>query len=584
MTTTRRNWRKRGLSLLLAAVMLLSLGAVSAFAAGKAALSEPGTYSVPITSLVSKAPLAPVQKAFAKAFGDSAQITVDTAGNWTATLTNYHMTVDMGIAYGANVLTVEGATILGTRMDTYSPGMVPTQTAIEVPTAFSLPLEKTDDGVYALTITVDFMNALLGGGNAYPTGVTMTLDLANASADASALTALIAEYRTIFKDNYTAESWANFEAALTKAEKLAGSGASAAEINAMIAELKAAHDHLVYQGADYSKVDAALKKIPEDGSLYTEASWNALLAAKDAVVNGKSAAEQSTVDGWASDMEAALAALEYRDADYTKVDEAIEQVPADLGKYTDTSVKNVQDAVNAVERGLKADAQATVDQMAAKINAAVQALEEKAAPENSVEQKSADAPLDKDHLQDGIYEVAVSLWHATNNQASMAAESLRGTARIVVKNGVATMYIYTKEMTFGSITASLQELRVADLQGNYSNAIVQGKDASGNPTSFSFTLPHTQEFIVVKVNPHVEMMGNQDLDARIRVDYATLKQVSDNASDPAVNLTAPASGTSSTPKTGDSNVAAALAVVLLLSAGAFAATTVRRKKVSDGCI
>lgn len=584
MTTTRRNWRKRGLSLLLAAVMLLSLGAVSAFAAGRTALSEPGTYSVPITSLVSKAPLAPVQKAFAKAFGDSAQITVDAAGNWTATLTNYHMTVDMGIAYGANVLTVEGATILGTRMDTYSPGMVPTQTAIEVPTAFSLPLEKTDDGVYALTITVDFMNALLGGGDAYPTGVTMTLDLANASVDASALTALIAEYRAISKDNYTAESWANFEAALTKAEKLASSGASAAEINAMIAELNAAHDQLAYQGADYSKVDAAIAKIPADGSVYTEASWNALQAAKDAVVNGKSAAEQSTVDGWASDMEAALAALEYRDADYTKVDEAIAKVPTDLSKYTDASVKNVQDAVNAVERGLMADAQATVDQMAAKINAAVQALEEKAAAEDPVEQKPTDTPLDKDHLQDGIYEVAVSLWHATNNQASMAAESLRGTARIVVKSGVATMYIYTKEMTFGNITASLQELKVADLQGSYSNAAVQSKDASGNPTSFSFTLPHTQEFIVVKVNPHVEMMGNQDLDARIRVDYATLKQVSDNASDPAVNLTAPAIGTSSTPKTGDSNVTAVLAVVLLLSAGAFAATTVRRKKVSDDCI
>ena len=581
MTTTRRNWCKRGLSLLLAAVLLLSLGAVSVFAAGKTALSEPGTYSVPITSLVSKAPLAPVQKAFAKAFGDSAQITVDTSGNWTATLTNYHMTVDMGIAYGANVLTVEGATILGTRMDTYSPGMVPTQTAIEVPTAFSLPLEKTDDGVYALTITVDFMNALLGGGDSYPTGVTMTLDLANASADTSELTKLIAEYRTISKDNYTAESWANFEAALTKAEKLAGGSASMTEINAMIAELEAAHGQLAYQGADYSKVDAALEKIPADGSLYTEASWSALQAAKDAVVNGKSAAEQNTVDGWAADIEAALAALEYQDADYTKVDEAIAAVPSDLTKYTEESVKNVQDAVNAVERGLKADAQATVDQMAERIHAAVQALEEKGAAEEPDQQKPSDTTLDKDHLQDGIYEVAVSLWHATNNQASMAAESLRATARIVVKNGVATMYIYTREMTFGNITASLQELKVADLQGNYSNATVQSKDASGNPTSFSFVLPHTQEYIVVKVNPYVEMMGNQDLDARIRVDYSTLKQVSENASDPAVNLTAPASGASSTPKTGDSNVAAVLAVVLLLSAGAFAATTVCRKKVSE---
>ena len=57
--------------------------------------------------------------------------------------------------------------------------------------------------------------------------------------------------------------------------------------------------------------------------------------------------------------------------------------------------------------------------------------------------------------------------------AAVAAQSLNSTARIVVKNGVKTMYIYTKSMTYGNIEASLQELKVADANGNYTSATVE---------------------------------------------------------------------------------------------------------------
>jgi len=71
------------------------------------------------------------------------------------------------------------------------------------------------------------------------------------------------------------------------------------------------------------------------------------------------------------------------EADYTAVEEALANVPADLTIYTDTSSAAVQAAVDAVVYGLKSDEQATVDAYAAAINEAVANLVLKVAVELS---------------------------------------------------------------------------------------------------------------------------------------------------------------------------------------------------------
>jgi hypothetical protein len=60
------------------------------------------------------------------------------------------------------------------------------------------------------------------------------------------------------------------------------------------------------ENADYSKVDAALSKIPTDLSIYTDASVTALNLAKNAVVQGKDKDDQTVVDGYASAIENAI--------------------------------------------------------------------------------------------------------------------------------------------------------------------------------------------------------------------------------------------------------------------------------------
>lgn len=568
----------------------------------KALVSSEGKYIVPIKSLTSAAPLPPVQVAFAGAFGDTVTVIVKEDGTKVARIKNQHMVVDMsswGMSkYDANVVTIvdadkstseiESATILSTKQEVFSnPNgdmtSVPVQTDITVPDEFEIPLNLDDNGSQKISITVDFMDHLMGGGNPYPTTVTLTLDMDAAVIDVSDLEALIEECEAITAENYTEESFAALTTAITKAKGVAANPETVENLNAMIAELNDVKDCLKYKGADYTAVDAAIAKIPADSTIYTVESWAAVETAKNAVVNGLDITKQETVNGYATAIETAVSGLVLKDADYSLVDQAIASVPSDMSKYTNESVKKVNDAAAAVERGLKADKQTEVNAMATAITEAVAALQEKSTD-------SSDDKIDIANLEEGTYEIPVALWHATQDKASMAAASFNDTARIVVKNGEKTVYIYTKPMTFGAITASLQEMKVEQADGTWVNAVVETKSSDGNPTCFSFTLDELSQYVNAKVNPHVEMMGNQDLDARLKFDLASIKIVSEGIDEKP--LTPPADTDNNTqngnntdintdinsPQTGDNSNLVLWFVLLIASAGAIVVLTFVNKR------
>ena len=101
--------------------------------------------------------------------------------------------------------------------------------------------------------------------------------------------------------------------------------------------------------ADYTAVDAAIAKANTlDKSNYTD--FTAVESAVNAVVRDKKIAEQSAVDNMAKAIEDAIAALQYKDADYTKVDAAIAKANA-LKKNDYKDFSAVEGAVNAVARG-----------------------------------------------------------------------------------------------------------------------------------------------------------------------------------------------------------------------------------------
>ena len=99
-------------------------------------------------------------------------------------------------------------------------------------------------------------------------------------------------------------------------------------------------------------------------------------SAINSVVQGKTLAEQAEVDAMAKAIEDAIAALQYKDADYTKVDAAIAKANA-LNKDNYKDFSAVEAAVNAVARGKNITEQSKVDAMAKAIEDVIAALQYK---------------------------------------------------------------------------------------------------------------------------------------------------------------------------------------------------------------
>ena len=125
--------------------------------------------------------------------------------------------------------------------------------------------------------------------------------------------------------------------------------------------------------ADYTEVDAAIAQVNAlNKDNYKD--FSAVKAAVDAVVRDKKIAEQSEVDAMAKAIEDAIAALQYKGADYTKVDAAIARANA-LNKDNYKDFTAVEAAVNAVVRDKNITEQAEVDAMAKAIEDAINALD-----------------------------------------------------------------------------------------------------------------------------------------------------------------------------------------------------------------
>ena len=128
--------------------------------------------------------------------------------------------------------------------------------------------------------------------------------------------------------------------------------------------------------ADYSRVNEAISRVNSiDKELYE--NYNKVEKALYQIDWNKSKQEQVTVDSYADAINKAISELKYKDADYTKVNEAKAKVPSDLSIYTDETVKALKDALALVEEGKNITEQTTVDGYADAINKAIEGLVKK---------------------------------------------------------------------------------------------------------------------------------------------------------------------------------------------------------------
>ena len=147
---------------------------------------------------------------------------------------------------------------------------------------------------------------------------------------------------------------------------------------------------MTYLPADYTKVDEAIAKAKAlNKDNYKD--YSAVETAVNAVVRDKNITEQSEVNTMAKAIEDAIAALQYKDADYTKVDAAIAKANA-LNKANYKDFSAVEAAVNAVVRGKNITEQSEVDAMVKAIEDAIAALQYKDAGKTTPTPAATPAP------------------------------------------------------------------------------------------------------------------------------------------------------------------------------------------------
>ena len=216
--------------------------------------------------------------------------------------------------------------------------------------------------------------------------VTFTLKFVGLFADYTKVDEAIAKANALNKDDY--KDFTGVEAAVNAVVR-GKNITEQSEVDAMAKAIEDAIAALQYKDADYTKVDEAIAKanaLNKDD--YKD--FSGVEAAVNAVVRGKNITEQSEVDAMAKAIEDAIAALQYKDADYTKVDEAIAKANA-LNKDNYKDFSGVEAAVNAVVRDKNITEQSEVDKMAKAIEDAIAVLQYKDADYTKVDKAIAKA-------------------------------------------------------------------------------------------------------------------------------------------------------------------------------------------------
>lgn len=374
-----------------------------------------------------------------------------------------------------------------------------------------IPVASNSQGVY-INMSIDFMAGMKP--DAY-----IAFDLK--AAVQTALTDSIAKAKEISSKDYTEASYAALQTAISNAEAALVNGSDEAELaqqadllNKAIAALeKTVVPEQIYNLADgtYTVPVTVLKENSDDTSMASSAVKGATILSKGGILTVS--LDMGAVSVYGQTAYVDKVEYEVSTGVYEEVTDVEKDSDGKLSKITFTLPKNTKNTnVKFYYGGSPRGAAARL----------------------SLDLEHASAVSTSKFAGDGTYNVNIALWNASKDELSMAASALDTKATIIVKDGKAIMYMSTKKMTLGTIVAYLQEMKVGEEQ-----ASVVSKDADGNPTMFSFSLPSEEELIDVQVNPHVAIMGNSYIPARLKVDYASLIKVSEETTAPTPDISQP---------------------------------------------
>ena len=191
------------------------------------------------------------------------------------------------------------------------------------------------------------------------------------AANLGALATALAKAQDVDPELVSEDSYLALDLAMAAAGTLMGSEIDIrdqADVDAAVAALNDAYDALVWLGADYTALDAAIAKYDDlDEDLYTAASLLAAKTAYDAakaVARDLGKADQDTINTAANALDAAIEGLEYLPGDYSRID-ALQATVDAIGTANewryDESLTELKAILADLDKNLTKKDQATID-------------------------------------------------------------------------------------------------------------------------------------------------------------------------------------------------------------------------------
>lgn len=194
------------------------------------------------------------------------------------------------------------------------------------------------------------------------------------------------------------------------------------EVDAMAAAVRSGLAKISIKPADYSKLDEVLTTVPKDFSVYKESREVEKLLKE--VDRNLSIREQEKVDTLAENIRNAVNKLEYRDADYSKLDEIMLLVPSSLSDYDNT--EELEKALQMVVRDKNITQQDEVDAMTEAVKTALDKITLKSADYTKLDQVLGKIPADLTLYKDTaeIEELLKEVDHKLNIREQEIVDSL----------------------------------------------------------------------------------------------------------------------------------------------------------------
>ena len=200
--------------------------------------------------------------------------------------------------------------------------------------------------------------------------------LAYKRPDYSAVNSAIIEAERLYRENSIFyKDFSSVTYAIQSVKR--GPNFSQDSVNQMAKNIRNAIESLELKDAEYSSLLRTIKQA-RDINKYEYKNFDKVEEAINAVDYGKKMTEQHVVRAMEVAIENAIKNLQYKDADYSKIDEAIKKAKALKGnkQYENKNFDEIDKAIQSVVHGKNFKEQCIVNRMAEKINNAIEKIKE----------------------------------------------------------------------------------------------------------------------------------------------------------------------------------------------------------------